>query len=118
MRQLQIIPHAHIPNNEETQPSYANNDTGSIGGRAKGLRAIWWVYYGMNGIPMQWGAIMKLVADNFVLLVEFGKEKMITLKGKDIFLELFTRRGLLTAFTGLDDKAIETKVTELVKSGI
>jgi len=30
---------------------------------------------------------------------EFGKEKMITLKG-------------------LDDKAIETKVTELVKSGI
>lgn len=72
----------------------------------------------MNGIPMQWGAIMKLVADNFVLVVEFGKEKMITLKGKDIFLELFTRRGLLTAFTGLDDKAIETKVTELVKSGI
>ena len=71
----------------------------------------------MNGIPMQWGAIMKLVANNFVLLVEFGKEKMITLKGKDIFLELFTRR-LLTAFAGLDDKAIETKVTELVKSGI
>ena len=71
----------------------------------------------MNGIPMQWGAIMKLVADIFVLLAEFGKEKMITLKGKDIFLELFTRR-LLTAFAGLDDKAIETKVTELVKSGI
>jgi len=42
---------------------------------------------------------MKLLADNFVLIVEFGKEKMITLKG-------------------LDDKAIETKVTELVKSGI
>ena len=36
----------------------------------------------MNGISMQWGAIMKPVADNFVILVEFGKEKMITLKGK------------------------------------
>ena len=71
----------------------------------------------MNGIPMQCGEIMKLVANNFVLLVEFGKEKMITLKGKDFFLELFARR-LLTAFAGLDDKAIEAKVTELVKSGI
>ena len=57
------------------------------------------------------------MADDFVLLVEFGKEEMITLKGKDIFLELFTRRRL-TAFAGLDDKAIEAKVTELVKSGI
>ena len=72
----------------------------------------------MNGISMQWGAIMKLVADSFVILVEFGKEKMITLKGKENFLELLTRRRLLTAFAGLDDKAIETKVTELVKSGI
>ena len=68
--------------------------------------------------PHATGSNNKFVADNFVLLAEFGKEKMITLKGKDIFLELFTRRGLLTAFTGLDDKAIETKVTELVKSGI
>jgi hypothetical protein len=43
---------------------------------------------------------------------------MVPLKGKYIFLELLAGRRFLTASAGLDDKAIETKVTELVKSGI
>lgn len=51
-------------------------------------------------------------------MAEFGKEKSVPLKGR--LTDIFGVLGLemLTCRIGLDDKAIESKVTELVKTGI
>ena len=48
--------------------------------------------------------------------VEFGKEKMVPLKGQSaLLLSLSLFSSNLGIKKGLDDKAIETKVSELVK---
>ena len=51
---------------------------------------------------------------------EFGKEKMEILKGELSAYDIARKERVIGADVsiGMDDKAIENKVTELVKSGI
>lgn len=89
---VQVVPHARIPDDEEEQPAHPNYDPRGIGSRTESLGEIRSVAAAKRG--HDWARGKQLT-----LTTEFGREKVESL-------------------AGMDDKAIENKVTELVKTGI
>lgn len=82
----QELPHAQLSHHEEAEPAHPHHDPGSKRHRAHSLRAVWCV------LQTRYVGEIQLT-----YWADFGKEKKLPLKG-------------------LDDKAIESKVNELVSS--